>query len=46
MIALRKLDADPGIPVEFNLALRPALVERSSESTPFRYDGLDDNRRD
>ena len=34
-IALRILDADPGIPVEFILVLRPALVERSSESTPF-----------
>ena len=34
-IALRILDADPGIPVEFILTLRPALVERSSESAPF-----------
>ena len=34
-IALRILDADPRIPVESILALRPALVERSSESTPF-----------
>lgn len=34
-IALRILDADPGIPVEWVLALRPALVERSSESAPF-----------
>jgi len=34
-IALRILDADPGISVELILTLRPALVERSSESTPF-----------
>ncbi|MGR4871601.1 hypothetical protein ACIPRI_22375 [Variovorax sp. LARHSF232] len=34
-IALRILDADPGIPVELVLALRPALVDRSSESSPF-----------
>ena len=34
-IALRILDADPDIPVELILALRPALVERSSDSAPF-----------
>lgn len=34
-IALRILDADLGIAVEQILALRPALVERSSESEPF-----------
>ena len=34
-IALRILDADPDIPVELILALRPALVERSSESASF-----------
>ena len=34
-IALRILDADLGIAVEQVLALRPALVERSSESAPF-----------
>ena len=34
-IALRILDADRGIAVEQVLALRPALVERSSESAPF-----------
>ncbi|MBT2301075.1 hypothetical protein J7E70_11435 [Variovorax paradoxus] len=35
-IALRILDADPSIPVESVLALRPALVERCSESQSFR----------
>jgi len=34
-IALRILDADPHIPTERVLALRPALVERSSESKSF-----------
>ena len=34
-IALRILDADPGIPVEWILALRPVLLERSSESARF-----------
>ncbi|RZL93342.1 MAG: hypothetical protein EOP82_07930 [Variovorax sp.] len=34
-IALRILDADPNIPVESILALRPALVERCSESRSF-----------
>ncbi|MGJ7498278.1 hypothetical protein ACSFA8_24875 [Variovorax sp. RT4R15] len=34
-IALRMLDADPSIPVESILALRPALVERCSESESF-----------
>jgi hypothetical protein len=35
-IALRILDADPNIPVEWVLALRPTLVERSSESASFK----------
>lgn len=34
-IALRIIDADPGIPVEWILTLRPALVERSSDSASF-----------
>ncbi|MDR6858107.1 hypothetical protein [Variovorax guangxiensis] len=34
-IALRILDADPNIPAEWILALRPTLVERSSESASF-----------
>ena len=34
-IALRILDADPNISVESILALRPALVERCSESQSF-----------
>ena len=34
-IALRILDTDPSIPVESILALRPALVERCSESQSF-----------
>ena len=34
-IALRILDADPGIAVELIFTLRPVLVELSSESTPF-----------
>ena len=34
-IALRKLDRDPRIPTEWVMALRPALVERSSESESF-----------
>jgi hypothetical protein len=34
-IALRMLDADPDIPVESILALRPALVERCIEAEAF-----------
>ena len=34
-IALRMLDRDPRIPTEWVMALRPALVERSSESESF-----------
>ena len=34
-IALRMLDRDPGIPTEWVMALRPALVERSSGSESF-----------
>ena len=34
-IALRILDADPGIPTEWILTLRPALVERSCGSASF-----------
>ncbi|RZL93287.1 MAG: hypothetical protein EOP76_09700 [Variovorax sp.] len=35
-IALRMLDADPRIPTEWIMALRPALVDRSTESDGFR----------
>jgi hypothetical protein len=35
-IALKLLDADPRISSELVLALRPALVERSSEADEFR----------
>jgi hypothetical protein len=34
-IALRMLDRDPRIPTEWVMALRPALVERSSEAESF-----------
>ena len=34
-IALRIIDADPHIPAEWILTLRPALVERSSSSKAF-----------
>lgn len=34
-IALRMLDGDPRVPTEWIMALRPALVERSSESDSF-----------
>ena len=34
-IALRILDGDPNSPVEWVLALRPTLAERSSESASF-----------
>lgn len=35
-IALRMLDADPRIPTEWIVLLRPALVERSVESEGFK----------
>lgn len=34
-IALRMLDRDPRVPTEWVMALRPALVERSSEAESF-----------
>ncbi len=34
-IALRMLDRDPRIPTEWVMALRPVLVERSSEAQSF-----------
>lgn len=34
-IALRMLDRDPRVPTEWVMALRPALVDRSSDAEPF-----------
>jgi len=34
-IALRMLDRDPRVPIEWVMSLRPALVERSSEAESF-----------
>ena len=34
-IALRMLDRDPRVPTEWVMALRPALVERSSDAESF-----------